>query len=45
MKYSKKDNNMIDCIDAVYVENEIELSWSIRQRVVYDENEIAQWHD
>ena len=42
MKYNRKDNNMIDCTDAVYVKNEIELSWLIRQRVVYDKKEIAQ---
>ena len=45
MKYNRKDNKMIDCTDAVYAENEIKLSWPIRQTVVYDKNEIAQWHD
>lgn len=33
----KQDNYMTDCTDAVYVENDIELLWSIRLGIVCDE--------
>ena len=36
---------MINGIGAVYVENKIELSWSIRMGAVYDENEKGQQRD
>ena len=36
---------MIDSIGAVYIEKEIELSWSIWLGVVYDENQTGKWHD
>lgn len=35
---SKQDNDMSDCIDATYVEIEIELSRSIEQNLVYHKN-------
>ena len=41
MKFKQK-NNVTDCIGAVYVENEIELSWSIEPSVICDENQIRQ---
>ena len=33
---TRQDNDMIDHIDVAYVQNEIELSRSIRLGVVYD---------
>lgn len=34
----RKDNDVIDRIDLLYVENDIELSWSIWQGMIYDED-------
>ena len=34
----RKDNDVIDRIDLLYVENDIELSWSIWEGTVYDED-------
>ena len=31
----RQDNNMTDCIGAVFAENDIELSWQIRSGVVW----------
>ena len=42
MTQTRQDNNVIDRTSAVYVENEIELSWSIKQSMVYEKNEIGQ---
>ena len=36
---------MTNRISVLYIENEIELSWPIEPGVVYDKNEIGQWHD
>ena len=36
------DNGVIDRTCAVYAENEIEPSWSIRPSAAYDENQIGQ---
>ena len=33
----RQDNNVTDCIDAVYAEIRIELSWPIRQGTINDE--------
>ena len=38
MMKTRKDNDVTDCISAVYVEYDIELSWPIRSGVIYDEN-------
>ena len=38
MTKSKQDNDKIDCMSAVNIENETELSWPIKQGVIYDEN-------
>ena len=38
---TKQDNDVIDCIDAIYEENETQLLWPIRLRTVYDENQIG----
>ena len=35
---AKYDNDITSCIDATYVENDIELSWSIRLGADCDEN-------
>ena len=40
-----QDNDMTDRTSAVYIENEIELSWLIGLGAVYDENQIGQQHD
>ena len=42
---TKQDNDMTNCIGAVYVENNIELSWLIRSGTVCDENHIGQLRD
>ena len=36
-----QSNNVTSHIGAVYIKNKIELSWLIRQGVIYDENEIG----
>ena len=36
---------MIDCTDAIFVENKTELSWLIRHVIVCDKNQTRQWHD
>ena len=36
MTKTRQDNDMIDSIGAIYVENEIELSWLIRPGIVYE---------
>ena len=33
----RQDNNVVDCIGAFYVKNDIELLWSIRPGAVYEE--------
>ena len=33
----RQDNHMTDCINPIYIENEIELSWSIGLSLVCDE--------
>ena len=38
MMKRRKDNDVIDRIDLLYVENDIELSWSIWQGMIYDED-------
>ena len=38
----RQDNDMTDCIGVVYVENEMELSCSIRQGAICEKNEIGQ---
>lgn len=35
---TKQDNDVIDHTSVVYVENEIELLWSIKLSVIYDKN-------
>ena len=41
----RHNNNVTDRIGTVYAENENELSWPIRQGVVYDKNDTQQWRD
>ena len=41
----RDNNNVTDRIGTVYAENENELSWPIRQGVVYDKNDTQQWRD
>ena len=38
MKKTKQDNDMINRIGAIYIENNIQLSWSIKLGAVYDKN-------
>ena len=40
-----QDNDMTDRTSAVYIENEIELSWLIGPGAVYDKNQVGQQHD
>ena len=35
---TRQDNYVIDCKDAIYAKNEIELSWLIELRTICDEN-------
>ena len=35
-------NDVIDCTSAIYIENEIELSWPIGLGAICDENQIRQ---
>ena len=37
MTKTRQDNNVIDCTGVIYVEIEIELSWSIGQDTIYHE--------
>ena len=41
----KQNNDMTNRIGAFYVENEIELLWSIGRGAVCVENQTWQWHD
>ena len=42
---TRQNKDVIDHTSTVYVENETELSWSIRPGAIYYENEIEQWRD
>ena len=42
---TKYDNYVTDHMDAIFIENEIVMSWSIRPGVVCDENQAKQRHD
>ena len=42
---TRQDNNVIDCIGAIYAKNETKLSWSIKSSAIYGENLIGQWCD
>ena len=42
---TKQDNDVTDCTNAIYVENEIELWWSIRSSMICEKNLIEQWCD
>ena len=42
---TRKDNDVSDHIDAVYAENDTELSWPIGLGVDYDEIQIGQQCD
>ena len=35
---TKHNNDVTDCIYAIYAENEIELSWLVGPGAVYDRN-------
>lgn len=36
---------MIECIDAIYIENKTDLMWPIGLGPIYDKNLTGQWHD
>ena len=40
-----QDKDVIDCTNAVYVENETELPYLIGPGVIYDKNQTTQWRD
>lgn len=42
MKKMRLENDLTDCIDSLYVENEIKLSRPIKQGTVYDKDQIGQ---
>ena len=42
---TRHDNNMSDPIRVAYAKNIIELLWSIKLGVDYDENHIGQWRN
>lgn len=42
MKKMRLENDLTDCIDSLYVENEIKLSRPIEQGTVYDKDQIGQ---
>ena len=42
---TRQDNDVTNCIGAVYAENKIELSWLIRSSIDCDENHIWQLCD
>ena len=35
---TRHDHNVTDCIDVIYIENDIELSWPIRSGANCDED-------
>ena len=35
---TRYENYVIDCIDMVYAKNKTDLSWSVEQGTIYDEN-------
>ena len=43
MTKTRQDNNVTDHIGLLYIKNETQLLWLIRQVIVYDEDEIGQW--
>ena len=45
MMKARQDNDVINHIGVVYVESDIELSWSTRRGAVYDENQRGQQCD
>ena len=45
MMKTRQDIDVTDHKDVVYAKNEIELSWSIKQGAICDENRTGQWHD
>ena len=45
MRKVTQDSDVIDHKDTVYAENDIELSWPIKQGVVYDKNDARQLCD
>ena len=45
MMKTRQDNDLINHIGVVYVESDIELSWSTRRGAVYDENQRGQQCD
>ena len=42
---TRQDNDVTDCIGAIYVENKTGLLWLIKSGIICDENQIGQWHD
>ena len=42
---TREDNDVTVITSAVYVENNIELSWSIKSGVDFDQNQIGKQHD
>ena len=42
---TKQDSDVTERTSVVYAKNGIKLSWLIRSSVLYEENQIGQWHD
>ena len=45
MMKTRQETYEVDCTGVIYVENETELPCVIRPSVVYDKNQIVQWHN
>lgn len=45
MMKTRQKTYEVDRTSVIYVENETELPCVIRQSVVYDKNQIGQWHN
>ena len=45
MMKTKHDNDVINFTSVVYIENDMELSWSIRPSAIYDKNLRGQQCD
>ena len=42
---TRHDNDVTESIGVAYMENDTELSWSIRSGADYNKNQIGQLHD
>ena len=45
MNHESQDNNVTNSKGVIFTKYDIELSRPFGQCVIYDEDEIGQWHD